>query len=89
MKKHNADKVRDLDMKIDYQDKKFNYILLPIYIASFKYNNKTFNFYINGYSGKIVGNYPKSKVKQLFIGIGIAILAIGVGIFLWQSGLLA
>jgi len=84
MKKHNADTVRTLNIKTTWQDRKFNYILLPVYIANYQYNKKTFNFYVNGASGIVVGKYPKSKLKIAAIVFGsiIAVAAVGVGLFL-------
>ena len=75
IRKHNADTVQSLVVNTQYNDKKFNYVLLPVYIANFKYNSKLYNFYVNGASGKVVGKYPISKWKvfftSLFIGIAV------------------
>jgi len=86
MRRHNADTVGQLNIKTNYNDRKFNYILLPLYIANYLYNAKTYNFYINGASGTIVGKYPKSKVKLFFIGLGVAVLAAAAFFFAWKTG---
>lgn len=52
-----------LDVQTQYNDRKFNYVLLPLYISHYDYKGKLYNFYINGQSGKIVGSHPKSKAK--------------------------
>ena len=51
----------------DYQNVAFKYCLLPVWISSFKYDNKLYRFVINGYSGEVVGEYPKSKWKIAFV----------------------
>ena len=83
LRKHNADTVSTLNIQTKWHDRKFNYILLPVYIANYLYNGKTFNFYVNGASGAIVGKYPKSKLKIALIVLGsiLAVGAIGVGLY--------
>lgn len=59
----------------------FNYLYLPIYNCNYKFKNKTYNFYINGVTGKTYGKTPKSKVK--IASLMLAILGIvGVLAFL-------
>jgi len=87
MRKHNADTVRTLNIQTNWHDRKFNYILLPVYIANYLYNSKTFNFYINGASGVVVGKYPKSKLKIALIVLGSVVAAAAVGIGLYLGGL--
>jgi len=76
MRRYNADHCSFLDVQTVYNDKRFNYILLPLYINNYKYKKKNYNFFVNGQSGKIIGQYPKSKAKigALITGI-IGIIA--------------
>jgi len=74
MRKHNADVVQSLNLNTTYNDKAFNYVLLPVYIANYTWNNKLYNFHVNGTNGKIVGKYPKSGWKIFFTVLGIAAL---------------
>lgn len=80
IRKHNADTVQYLHINTNYNDKKFNYVLLPVYIANYTYNNKIYNFYINGASGTVVGKYPVSKLKVFLTILGIG-LVVGATIF--------
>lgn len=50
-------------------------MLLPIYLYNFTYNDKNYTILINGQTGKIVGDYPISKIKILIVSI-IAFLLI-------------
>lgn len=87
MRKHGADQVSQLTINTTYTDKRFNYILLPIYIANYTYKKKLYNFYVNGATGKVVGRYPKSfwKIFFTFLGIG-ALVAGAVGLFIAFGG---
>jgi len=87
MRRHNADLVQALTVNTNYNDKAFNYVLLPIYIANYTWKGKLYNFYVNGASGKIVGKYPLSKLKIFLVSLGVAVLAIIGGILYWQFGM--
>jgi hypothetical protein len=39
--------------------------LLPIWVTYYKYKDKKYDCYINGYSGLVVGKHPKSFWKIL------------------------
>lgn len=62
---YHADHVGKMNIYTNYNNKKFNYMLLPAYIANYNHRNKIYNFYINGVNGKLVGSYPKSVWKIL------------------------
>ena len=80
VRKHNADTVQTLTINTQYSDKRFNYVLLPVYIANYSYNSKVYNFYVNGASGKIAGKYPVSKLKVFLTVLGVGAL-IGAAVF--------
>jgi len=82
--RHGADTIQRLNLNTKYENKKFNYILLPLYIATYTYKKKLFNFFINGISGKIVGKHPTSWIKVLLVGLGVASLMCFVGYFYWR-----
>jgi LSD1 subclass zinc finger protein len=51
-----------------YNDIKFKHLLLPVYVSSYKYNNKVYQFLVNARTGEIQGERPYSWVKiALFI----------------------
>lgn len=51
-----------------------NYALMPVWRYVYEYQGKTYEFYINGQSGKIVGEPPLSKAKMF--GYSAAFFAI-------------
>jgi len=52
--------------------------LLPIYLVSYRYQNKLYRFLVNGQTGKVSGEKPVSWVR---IGITIAVVAALIVIF--------
>lgn len=70
------DRVKDVRLSPNYRDETYKHVLLPVYSTAYSYKNKTYTVLINGQSGKISGDYPKSPVKiAIIVAIIIAILA--------------
>ena len=78
LSKYSYDVVADLNISTSYNDINFNYLLLPIYICNYKYNNKVFNFYINGTNGKVYGKKPRSAWKITGLLLGAAAIITGI-----------
>jgi LSD1 subclass zinc finger protein len=58
----------------------FKHVLLPIWVANYSFQGKTYNFVINGQTGELRGERPWSWIK---IAIAVAIVAaIGIGAWL-------
>ena len=49
-----------IDMATDYFNLKYKYLIVPVWINSFYYDNKLYMIAINGQTGKIDGQWPKS-----------------------------
>lgn len=80
-----ADKVSNLNFKTVYNDVTYKYLLLPVYMSSFKYKGKVYKFMVNGQTGKVGGKTPVSAIRVLIaVGIGLAVLA-GIIILIMNS----
>ena len=84
---YNADVVDYLDVNTEYSGVKYKYVLLPVWICTYKYNNKGYTFYTNGVTGKSYGKTPLSPLK-----VGLAILLglialVGIGYLVYNYGL--
>ncbi|MCL2676200.1 MAG: hypothetical protein FWE84_06465 [Firmicutes bacterium] len=66
-----CDVVQTLNVKTAYENKKFKYLLLPLYIITHKYKEKVYKTHINAQNAKIVGDYPKSGLKILALIAGV------------------
>lgn len=81
---HHADSVRSLRIRTEYNNIKYKYLLLPVWMSYFKYNDKLYHFMVNGQNGKVSGRTPISAVK-VAIAVGIGILV--CGLLWWISNL--
>lgn len=68
LEEKDADRVRNLNVKSAFSNLTFKYLLLPVWISSFKYQEKVYQFMVNGQTGKVYGKTPVSKIK-VFITI--------------------
>lgn len=71
---HNADDVKDLVMNTVYSNITYKYLMLPIYISSFTYKGKVYQFMVNGQSGKVGGNSPVSALRVALAVLGVIAL---------------
>ena len=63
-----------MSMNPQFYDISFKHILLPIWLSSYKYGDKTYRFLVNGQTGKVQGERPYSAWK--IAGVVILVLAI-------------
>ncbi|MGI0116532.1 hypothetical protein [Zooshikella sp. RANM57] len=68
-----------------YKDISFKHILLPVWISAYRYHEKVYRFLVNARTGEVQGERPYSWVK-ITLAV-LAVIAVGVGIFLWHQSL--
>ena len=70
--------VAPLAQRFDIQKTEWQYAMLPVWFMSYRYNDKVYEFAINGQTGKLAGTPPLSKWKlALFSGAVGAAVAFG------------
>lgn len=63
-------------VKTDIGTLTFKHVLLPVWMAAYKYRGKTYRFVVNGRTGRVQGERPYSAIKiALAILIGLIIAA--------------
>ena len=62
---------------------RFKHILLPVWLAAFRFRDKTYRFVVNGRTGKVQGERPYSAWKIIFAIVLAAALA-GGGLAIWR-----
>ena len=65
-----GDTHRNLQVQADYSGQTFKHLIVPIWLLSYMYGARRFQVVMNGYTGKLAGEYPKSWIK-----IAAAVLA--------------
>jgi hypothetical protein len=58
-----------------YEQVKFKHVLLPLWLAAYRYREKTYQFMVNGETGKIAGRSPLSALKVGLLVAGGILLA--------------
>lgn len=71
-----GDRQRVHDVSTQVSEVTFKHVLLPIWMAAYKYRGKTYRFVVNGRTGRVVGERPYSTWKILFaVLVGLIIAA--------------
>ena len=66
-------RIHSMDVKLD--DLTFKHILLPVWMAAYKYRGRSFRFVVNGRTGRVQGERPYSAIKITFAVIAGLIIA--------------
>ena len=72
-----GDEQRILSVDTDWSDETFKHILLPVWMAAYKYNGKSYRFLVNGQTGEVQGERPWSIWKIGFAAIVVVSLILG------------
>jgi hypothetical protein len=72
-----GDTHRNLEISPTFSGRTFKHVLVPVWLLTYAYGNKPWQVVVNGYTGLMAGDYPKSlwKIAALVLVAIIAILA--------------
>jgi DNA-directed RNA polymerase subunit RPC12/RpoP len=73
---NNADASKVHSVKTAYENVKYKYLLLPVWVSAFKYNGRAFQFVVNGQTGKVGGKTPISALR---VGAAVLLAAAVIG----------
>ena len=68
----------------EVRDVTFKHVLLPVWMAAYKYRGETYRCVVNGRSGRVQGERPYSAIKIAVAVVLAVIAAAGVG-YLWAT----
>ena len=60
----------------------YKYIMLPLWVGSYQYQEKIYRFLVNGQTGKVGGEKPQDQVKMFLLGAIIVIAVVILGLLL-------
>jgi hypothetical protein len=71
-----GDTYRNLVIHPTFSARTFKHILVPVWLLTYTYGAKIFHVLVNGSTGRMAGEYPKSFWKVAFLVLGVIILVI-------------
>jgi DNA-directed RNA polymerase subunit RPC12/RpoP len=72
-----GDEQRIHSVDTDWSEETFKHILLPVWMAAYKYNGKSYRFVVNGQTGEVQGERPWSVWKIALAVICVLVLMLG------------
>ncbi len=73
-----GDEQRITTLSTEYRDERFKHLLLPVWMAAYRYRGKSYRFIVNGQTGRVQGERPWSVWKIAgAVLFGLAFLALG------------
>ena len=76
-----GDHQRITSFNTQYSHLTFKHILLPMWVSAYLFKGKTYRFVVNGQTGEVEGESPKSGWKIFFLVAGILLLLLLLVVF--------
>jgi ribosomal protein S27E len=76
-----GDTQRALEVRSTYSQLTFKHVLLPIWIAAYRYRGEIYRFLVNGQTGEVQGKAPYSWLK-ITLAVLFAALLIAIAVYL-------
>jgi len=78
-----GDTHRYLEVRSSFWGQSFKHVLLPVFVLSYRFENKPFNVLVNGSTGEVRGKSPISKIKvAIFIAVIVALIGGGIALYM-------
>lgn len=74
-----GDRQRIQDLRTNVSDVTFKHVLLPVWMAAYRFRGQSYRFVVNGRTGRVRGERPWSFWKIFFLVVLALILAAGIG----------
>ncbi|NUR55816.1 MAG: zinc ribbon domain-containing protein [Acidobacteria bacterium] len=71
-----GDTYRDLAIHPTFSNRTFKHILVPVWLLTYTYGAKVYHVLVNGYTGRMAGEYPKSPWKVALLVIAVIIIVL-------------
>lgn len=80
-----GDTHRSLVVNNKFSRETFKHVLLPIWIAAYRYNDKPYRFLVNGQTGEVTGEAPYSFWKIFFFTLFCIAVVSVIGYFIYEA----
>ena len=74
-----GDTYRNLAVRADWSGQTYKHILAPVWLLSYDYGRRAFQCVMNGVTGEVAGEYPKSAWKIALIVLAVIVLVVVFG----------
>lgn len=82
-----ADLVDSVKVKTAYRNITYKYLMLPVWLSSFEYKGKIYQFIVNGQTGKVGGKVPISPLRvAIAVFLGIVVIGLIAAVLMSGSG---
>ncbi len=75
-----SSRMRNFSMNLAFKDENWRYILLPLYLATYRYGAETYQVMINGQTGMLAGQRPADWKKVLLAAGAMLTPALALGV---------
>ena len=76
-----GDTHRNLEISPTFSGQTFKHVLVPVWLLTYIYGNKPWQVVVNGYTGLMAGDYPKSPWKIAALVL-LALIAVSIFVML-------
>ena len=73
-----GDTHRSYEARHQLGEQTYKHVLLPLWIAAYRYQDKTFRFLVNGQTGEVQGEAPTSWVKVVMVIALVIAIIVGI-----------
>ncbi len=80
-----GDRQRIAQIDTQLSDITFKHVLLPVWLAAYKYRGKTYRFVVNGQSGRVQGERPYSAWK-IAAAVALGLATVGLAAYFGSQG---
>jgi predicted RNA-binding Zn-ribbon protein involved in translation (DUF1610 family) len=80
-----GDTHRNLRVNTAFSNMTYKHVLFPVWIASYRYQDKIYHFLINGQTGEVQGQAPISWIRVALVIVAVIIILVVVFILISQS----
>ncbi|HUK89883.1 MAG TPA: hypothetical protein VLZ81_05745 [Blastocatellia bacterium] len=81
-----GDEQRISSVQTNYSDITFKYILLPVYVGAYRFNNKVYQVLVNALTGSVHGDRPYSVRKILLLVLSIIAVLVLAYLYIYTQG---
>ncbi len=72
-----GDTQRGLSVRTEFSDVHFKHLLLPVWIAAYRYQGQVYRYVVNGQTGKATGDAPYSTIKIVLLVVAVIVVLVG------------